>query len=217
MSKQEQEELPPPSLGRVILNLLPLIIVTWYLCQSRPDQKPGYQLEQCGKNLHTIGVAIEKDRLLSEEKVYNSDLKSIFGKTAVPSCPVGGEESYFEGYKVAPDGKSYVLVCKGKNHTEASVPSDYPRIAFSVAEANGKAPATEEKPDEANSPESSASPAATESPAVEPAKMEESADVAQDQEVEEKNNAQEEANEQSEEESQQVEEGPTPGATPKSE
>lgn len=132
------KELPPPSPMRTIINLLPLLILTWYLCQNRPDQNPRYQLDQCGAHLHTLGVALEKDRLLSPDKLYNKELTSVLPEDKMPECPVGGKESYLEGYKVNGDRTAYTLVCKGEHHKAASVPSDYPRIAFSVQEASGE-------------------------------------------------------------------------------
>ena len=131
---------------RSLLNLLPLILVTLYLCTNRPDKDPKYQLDQCGKNLHTIGVALEKDRLLSEDKLYATKLEEVYGKTPVPECPLGGSQSYVEGYQVGSDRSSYLLVCKGDHHVPASVPPDYPRIAFSVEEAGGSARTTEPEP-----------------------------------------------------------------------
>lgn len=148
----EGKELPPPSLGRALINLLPLIIVTFYICNYSPTKSPEYQLKQCGSSLHEIGVALEKDRLLSEEKLYSRDLKAVFGQKDLPECPVGGDESYLQGFEVAEDRESYVLTCHGSHHTEADVPSDYPRIGFSIQEAQGNGnsgePEKEEGPQE---------------------------------------------------------------------
>lgn len=149
------KELPPPSLGRTLINLLPLIILTWYLCYNRPDKDPNYQLDLCGQNLHKIGVALEKDRLLSEDKLYAKDIEAVFTSDAgVPACPNGGKDSYIKGYQVTEDRSGYLLVCKGDNHTKAGVPADYPRIAFSVQEAT-----TVEKT--GDNPQSSPTPAST--------------------------------------------------------
>jgi hypothetical protein len=158
----DKKELPPPSLGRTLINLLPLIILTWYLCQNKPDKDPNYQLELCGKNLHTIGVALEKDRLLSEKKVYAEDLASLFtnGKT-MPECPNGGPETYTEGYQPNSDRTAYVLVCKGNHHSSAGVPSDYPRIAFSVQEASSDGN-SDSKEEDKKQPQESPSPAQVE-------------------------------------------------------
>ena len=132
---EAKEELPAPSLGRAMLNLLPLILVTWYLCNNSPSSRPSYKLETCGSNLHTMGVEIEKSRLMSEDKLYSKTLEDVYGKKALPECPEGGSEAYVEGFKVSEDRSSYTLVCKGDHHKDAEVPSDYPRIAFSVQEA----------------------------------------------------------------------------------
>jgi hypothetical protein len=159
MSK-EAAQAPPPTLMRTMLNLLPLIIVTLYLCQNRPDKDPKYVLDQCAQQLHKIGVSIEKDRLLSEAKLYNTGLKEIFGKHPIPACPEGGEDSYINGYTVAGDKRSYLLVCKGDHHVSASVPSDFPRIAFSVEEAEGNGAAKDDQ-DTGTKPASSPTPGAT--------------------------------------------------------
>ncbi|MFA5505144.1 MAG: hypothetical protein WC314_13445 [Vulcanimicrobiota bacterium] len=157
---EKAKELPPPSLRRTIFNLLPLVILTWYLCMNRPDKHPEYQLDVCGQTMHKIGVALEKDRLLSEDKLYNSDLSKVFPDGALPGCPLGGQDAYIQGYQVSPDRSSYVLVCKGNHHTDSGVPSDYPRIAFSVQEATVKdqsdSPNQENsQPDAAPSPQES--------------------------------------------------------------
>ncbi len=154
MSEEEKKELPPPTLRRTIWNLLPLIVLSLYLCHYSPAKEPSAQLEQCGKNLHAVGVAIEKDRLLSEDKLYNTDLKAIYASSPMPACPVGGKDSYPSGYAVSPDRSSYLLVCKGDHHKDAGVPSDYPRIAFAVPEKapGGETPAPEDTPSEATTP-----------------------------------------------------------------
>lgn len=165
MSEEEKKELPPPSLRRTIWNLLPLIVLSLYLCHYSPSKQPVTQLQQCGKHLHDIGVVIEKDRLLSEDKLYNADLKAVYGSKPIPACPVGGKNTYIEGYTVSPDRKSYLLVCKGDHHKDAGVPSDYPRIAFAVPENAS----TEEKPAPEQTPAETATPVTgTPTPAVSP-------------------------------------------------
>lgn len=173
MSDNAKPELPPPSLWRTVLNLLPLIILTWYLCQNRPDKNPDYQLDLCGKNMHEMGVALEKDRLLSGDLLYNADFSKVFPEGKIPACPVGGDDAYKEGYQVSADRTSYLLVCKGDHHKEAGVPSDYPRIGFSVQEAssNGSSDSKEEdkiepeeSPTPAESPQPEQSPEAQASP-----------------------------------------------------
>ena len=168
----DKKELPPPSLGRTLINLLPLIILTWYLCQNRPDKDPNYQLDLCGQNLHKIGVELEKDRLGSEEKLYPQELTTVFPDGGVPACPEGGQESYIQGYQPNGDRTGYLQVCKGNHHSAAGVPSDYPRIGFSVQEAlNGNSDKPEEEkeqPQESPSPEQvQESPSPQESPVVE--------------------------------------------------
>lgn len=132
---KEEKELPPPSLGRTIFNLLPLIILTWYLCSNKPGADPEVQLKTCGENLHKVGVMIERERLLSEPKLYNQDLKSVIPEDKMLACPVGGKDAYYQGYQPSGDGNSYVLGCKA-DHSKSGVPSGYPRIDFSVQEAN---------------------------------------------------------------------------------
>ena len=121
---------------RSLIHLLPLMILTWYLCQNRPEQNPEYQLDACSRSLHQVGVALEKDRLLSEDKLYTKEFEKLFDDGKLGICPVGGKESYITGYQPSDDRRSYLLVCKGAHHALASVPSDYPRIAFSVEEAS---------------------------------------------------------------------------------
>lgn len=160
MSDDKQEEVP---LSRTLWNLLPLILVALYLCHYSPSKRPAFKLEQCGKHLHEIGVMIEKDRLSSDDKLYGKDLKEIFGQHPIPACPVGGKEAYIEGYQVSPDRRSYLLVCKGDHHKDAGVPSDYPRIAFSIQEAD-KAENKTSTPDSTATPAASASPVVTGTP-----------------------------------------------------
>lgn len=144
---EKAKEVPPQSPMRALINLLPLLILTWYLCQNRPEKNPEYQLDVCGRSLHQIGVALEKDRLLSEEKLYTKEFDKLFADGKLAVCPVGGKESYIAGYQPAADHRSYLLVCKGAHHADASVPSDYPRIAFSVEEASSDG--TSEKQEDA--------------------------------------------------------------------
>lgn len=175
MGEEAKKELPPPSAARAFINMLPLLILTWYLCNYGPSKNPKYLLKTCGQNLHTIGVAIEKDRLISEDKLYNQKLEDIFSKTSLPECPVGGKEAYLNGYTVASDRGSYLLVCKGDHHKAAEVPPDFPRIAFSVQESMGaeqnlgqeskeEREEKEEKPEEQEAKESQGEVQASESP-----------------------------------------------------
>lgn len=165
---EKKEELPPPSLGRSILNLLPLILVTLYLCTNSPNKRPDFKLKACGKNLHTIGVELEKSRLLSDDKLYPKSLEEVYGKNKpLPKCPEGGQESYLEGYQVSPDRTSYLLVCKGDHHKDAEVPPDYPRIGFSVQEASGSGHDDAKIEAAPAEPEATSSPQATPTPKVE--------------------------------------------------
>jgi hypothetical protein len=190
----DKKELPPPTLGRTLLNLLPLIILTWYLCQNRPDKDPNYELDLCGQSLRTIGVALEKDRLMSETNVYTQEVASIFADGAMPACPVGGQESYTKGYQPNGDRSAYLLVCKGNHHSAAGVPSDYPRIAFGVKEASLDGTSDSQKENKAEPKESPSpgqveqSPSPQESPQAQESPEPEASPI--------------------------VEESPTPGATP---
>lgn len=145
MSKEAAAEVKPPSTLAAILNLLPLLILTWYLCQNKPKPDPSQLLQACGKNLHKMGVEVEKYRLLSDDKLYPPELDKVFKEGEMPACPVGGAESYTNGFTLLDGRSGYLLVCKGKHHVDASVPSDYPRIAFSVEEASQTDSATEVK------------------------------------------------------------------------
>lgn len=116
------------------LRLLPLILLTTWLCLNRPSQDPKYQLHLCGENLRKIGVELERVRLTEDSVIYPDQLPNTVAGKALPGCPVGGVERYREGYKRSRDGRSYVLVCSGENHLDADVPPDYPRIAFSSLE-----------------------------------------------------------------------------------
>lgn len=156
---------PAPTMGRTIWNLLPLILLSLYLCHYSPSKRPSAELHQCGKFLREIGVAIEKDRLLSEDRLYKKDLATVYGEKPIPSCPIGGKDAYLQGYSAAEDARSYLLVCKGAHHKEAGVPSDYPRIAFAIPES----PSSKEEPvqESTPTPSESASPSsATPTPTV---------------------------------------------------
>jgi hypothetical protein len=110
-----------------------MVLLTLYICKRPPD--PNLGLQQCGANLHKIGVALEKFRLSSEDGRYPAKLDEAFKGTSVPACPVGGDEAYLQGYQPGADRLAYLQVCKGSHHKTAGVPLDYPRIAFGPAEA----------------------------------------------------------------------------------
>lgn len=153
--KADAKPGPPP--GPSPWTLMFLILLTFWMCNRPPDPKLG--LQQCGKSLHAIGVALERFRLSSEDQTYPKDLQEAYKGSAPPACPIGGKSTYSAGYQPGSDRRSYLLVCKGDHHQKAGVPSDYPRIAFGPHEAK---PAGEESPGQSSSPSPSAS--ATPSP-----------------------------------------------------
>lgn len=136
-----------------------MILLTLWVCQ-RPD--PRGQVEQCGKHLHQIGVALEKFRLGSDDGLYPRTLEEAYKKGTFPACPAAGAESYRLGYKPSADLRSYSLACQGDSHQVAGLPSDYPRIAFGPHENETT---SEEDPSPASSPSTaSPSPLPAESP-----------------------------------------------------
>lgn len=153
----------PPELSQrqALLRLLPLILLTTWLCYNKPGKDPKYQMEACGAALHKIGVQLETARLSSDDKLYPKDLKEAYGQEPIPKCPIGGVEAYEKGYTVSADGRSYVLVCKGSHHTDAGLPPDYPRIAFQSTEPS---PSGEKSPVQGGKPSIEASPVPQKSP-----------------------------------------------------
>lgn len=163
----DKPEPPAPSALRSMISMLPLILLTTYLCYARPGADPAAKMKLCGESLHKIGVELEKSRYTSESGTYPKTLKEIFTKTDMPKCPEGGEDSYIDGYSTKDDLKSYVLVCSGAHHKEAGVPSGYPRIAFGVSEPSGDSPSAEPSPSVLSTPEAleaTAAPAAQATP-----------------------------------------------------
>lgn len=140
--------------------LMFLILLSFWLCTKRPVD-PKMALQECGKNLHTLGVALEKARLSSEDGLYPAKLEDVMDGQPLPVCPVGKKGTYVAGYQPSADRRSYVLVCKGDHHKAADVPSDYPRIGFGPHEtpAPGEESAVQGSPTPV--PAASASPEAT--------------------------------------------------------
>ena len=132
---------------------------------NRPSD-PKASLQQCGTHLHSVGVELEKFRLSSDDKLYPATLEEVYVNKTIPVCPVGGKNSYKEGYKADSARTSYLLVCKGEYHKEAGVPSDFPRIAFGPAEhgATGSHPASSPTPQATATPQAVATPQTTASP-----------------------------------------------------
>ncbi len=138
----QSQAKPAPSRLRTFLHISLLVILTSMLCNTRPSKNPSFQLQQCGKNLHQIGVELESQRLSLSLETYPETLPERWGDTELPACPVGGQDSYRSGYQRAEDGRSYLLVCAGSNHENAEVPPDYPRIGFSSDESQRDVQAT---------------------------------------------------------------------------
>lgn len=163
----EKAPPPPESAGQAFLRLLPLLLLTTFLCYNRPGQNPQYLVKGCGANLHKLSVKVERNRLGSEDKLYALTLKDVYGKTEIPECPAAGDDTYTAGYTVSEDRASYVLVCKGTHHAKAALPADYPRVKFSVEEAKKAKSA----PSPAGSPspviEATPTPSGTPSPTAE--------------------------------------------------
>ena len=109
--------------------LMFLVMLSFWLCTKRPVD-PQIGLRDCGKNLHTLGVALEKARLGSDDGLYPAKLEEAMKGQQLPVCPVGKKGTYDAGYQPSADRRSYKLVCKGEHHKPAGVPSDYPRIGF---------------------------------------------------------------------------------------
>ena len=164
---------PEPSALRSMISMLPLLLLTTYLCYARPGADPGAKMKLCGESLHKIGVELEKAKYTSGDQTYPKTLKEAFGEKDIPKCPEGGNESYIDGYSVKADQKSYILVCSGAHHKEAGVPSGYPRIAFGASERSNESPSTEPTPAVSGTPavsEATATPEvskATATPSVE--------------------------------------------------
>lgn len=151
--------------------LMLMVLLTLWVCNRPEDPKQG--LAVCGKNLHQIGVSLERFRLTAEDGAYPKTLEEAFKSGAVPACPVGGQSTYPSGYRRASDGRSYLLVCQGDHHQAAGVPSDYPRIAFEARETSpageesvqqSQPPASPGLEPKAVSPSPQASPQASQSP-----------------------------------------------------
>ncbi len=138
-----------------MLRLLPLILLTTWLCYNKPGKDPKYQMEACGAALHKIGVQLETVRLTSDDKLYPTNLKQAYGEKEIPGCPLGGVEAYEKGYRLSTDQRSYLLVCSGSHHTDAGLPPDYPRIAFASTEPS---PSGEKSPSQDIEPTIEASP-----------------------------------------------------------
>ncbi len=148
--------------------LVAMMMLTLWMCNRPAD--PKLNLEQCGKHLHTVGVDLEKFRLTSDDKLYPATLEEVYVNKTIPVCPVGGKNSYKEGYKADSSRASYLLVCKGEYHKDAGVPSDFPRIAFGPAEHGSSHteshPASSPTPQATATPQTAASPQATASPKI---------------------------------------------------
>ncbi len=155
MSDKGAKEEPKPS----IWPLVAMMMLTLWMCNRPAD--PKHHLDQCGAHLHKIGVDLEKYRLTSDDGLYPAKLEEAYGQNPLPACPSGGKNTYKEGYKPNADRHSYQLVCKGGHHTDAGVPSDYPRIAFGPAEQTSHRKESEPSPQVSPSPHLSASPQAT--------------------------------------------------------
>lgn len=135
--------------------LVAMILLTFWLCRRQPATDPQVVLRQCADNLHQIGVTLERYRLTSDDGLYPSTLEEAYKGKTLPICKANGDESYKSGYQPSTDRHSYLLVCKGDKHADAGVPSNYPRIAFSVPES---------PPHDESSASSHATPAAVASP-----------------------------------------------------
>lgn len=159
---------PEESAGAALMRLVPLLLLTLFLCYNRPGQDPQYLVKGCGENLHKASVQIERARLTSEDKLYPRTLKEVYGKTDIPECPAANDDTYSEGYLVDGDQKGYVLVCKGTYHAKAAIPADYPRVGFSVAEYDAEWAKKTEEPSSSPSPAVSATPTVEASPASSP-------------------------------------------------
>lgn len=174
----DSQARPPESAGQAFARLFPLLLLTTLLCYYRPGQDPRFMAKSCGTNLHKISVKLERTRLGSEDKLYPTSLKEAYDKAEIPECPAAGADTYSVGYTASSDRRSYLLVCKGDHHVKAEIPTDFPRVAFSVDEAKGKVAEptpkespvpveTSSTPGPSATPEPSGTPMATETPSVE--------------------------------------------------
>lgn len=138
--------------------LMLMVLLTLYICKRPADPKLG--LDGCGKNLHTIGVALEKFRLSADDRLYPQKLEEVYKDGAISVCPVGGKGTYYAGYQPSADRRSYLLVCKGEHHKTAGVPSDYPRIGYGPHETgtSGEKSTSAPSPSPAGSPTPQATP-----------------------------------------------------------
>lgn len=144
--------------------LMLLVMLTFWMCNRPTDPSTG--LQQCGKTLHGIGVALERFRLSSDDGLYPKDLAEAYRGSQAPSCPIAKEATYLKGYQPGSDRRAYLLVCKGDHHQQAGVPSDYPRIAFGPHETSS--PSEESQSPGSPSPTPAQSPSPQASPAVLP-------------------------------------------------
>lgn len=164
----EGQTRPPESAGQAFARLFPLLLLTTLLCYYRPGQDPRFLAKNCGTNLHKISVKLERHRLGSDDKLYPTTLEEAYGKTELPKCPAANKDTYTVGYTASSDRRSYLLVCKGGHHEEAAIPADFPRVAYSVEEAEKMAddPAPKESPVpvSTSTPTLEATPSATASP-----------------------------------------------------
>lgn len=111
-----------------VLCFLGALFVPSYFAKKRLDR-----VTECQSNLQHVGKAVESYR--ADVGSFPATLDQLTQKylPAVPVCPSGGEGTYVleSGSAAAYNSKGaedyFFLQCSGSNHTDSSVPSNYPQ------------------------------------------------------------------------------------------
>lgn len=116
--------------GLLLVVLLAVILAFTLFPKVKKSVVAGDSFEQCGKNTSRIASAL-KEYKKDHSGCYPKGLKDLVPAylDEIPSCPVGGVDTYSKSYRVSDDLSRFTFYCYGENHIADGRAGSWPQYS----------------------------------------------------------------------------------------
>jgi hypothetical protein len=110
--------LPSMVLGFVTLIVVSFCFLNYY------QRDAARTLRICAGNLEATGLMLK-----ARKSAYPPGTKDLEAGITEPRCPMAEKGEHSVGYEVNQESTKFTLYCKGRNHSAAGVPANYPQYS----------------------------------------------------------------------------------------
>ncbi|MBI2265369.1 MAG: hypothetical protein HYU64_09390 [Armatimonadetes bacterium] len=98
-----------------------------------PPKPPAYSLSYCKESIKYVGVALEM-YAMDNGRQYPKKLGQLVPGylKKIPACPAAGRDTYSDSYSVKTNPPSYLIYCKGNQHTKMGIPANFPQYSIAA-------------------------------------------------------------------------------------